>query len=89
MTGADPNTHCLNGCVALDAKDFFKPGPDLSPENPGAASWPLTRQPYLLETSLPGIFAVGDVRGGSIKRIASAVGEGSIAISFAHKIPQE
>jgi thioredoxin reductase (NADPH) len=47
------------------------------------------RQPYLLETSLPGVFAVGDVRGGSIKRVASAVGEGSIAISFVHKVLQE
>jgi thioredoxin reductase (NADPH) len=89
MTGADPNTRWLNGCVALDAKDFIKTGPDMSPENLSAAGWPLTRQPYLLETSLPGVFAVGDVRGGSIKRIASAVGEGSIAISFVHKVLQE
>lgn len=89
MTGADPNTRWLNGCVALDAKGFIKTGPDLSPENLSAADWPLTRQPYLLETSLPGIFAVGDVRGGSIKRVASAVGEGSIAISVVHKVLQE
>jgi thioredoxin reductase (NADPH) len=89
MTGADPNTHCLKGCVTLDAKGFIKTGPDLSPENLTDASWPLTRQPYLLETSLPGVFAVGDVRGGSIKRVASAVGEGSIAISFIHKVLQE
>jgi thioredoxin reductase (NADPH) len=89
MTGADPNTRCLDGCVALDAKGFIKTGPDLSPENLSAAGWPLTRQPYLLETSLPGVFAVGDVRGGSIKRVASAVGEGSIAISFVHKVLQE
>jgi thioredoxin reductase (NADPH) len=89
MTGADPNTRWLNGCVALDAKGFIKIGPDLSPENLSAADWPLTRQPYLLETSLPGVFAVGDVRGGSIKRVASAVGEGSIAISVVHKVLQE
>jgi thioredoxin reductase (NADPH) len=89
MTGADPNTRCLDGCVALDAKGFIKTGPDLSPENLSVAGWPLTRQPYLLETSLPGVFAVGDVRGGSIKRVASAVGEGSIAISFVHKVLQE
>jgi len=89
MTGADPNTHWLDGCVALDAKGFIKAGPDLSPENLTDARWPLTRQPYLLETSLPGIFAVGDVRGGSIKRVASAVGEGSIAISFVHKVLHE
>ena len=89
MTGADPNTSWLDGCVALDDKGFIKTGPDLSPENLSAAGWPLTRQPYLLETSLPGVFAVGDVRGGSIKRVASAVGEGSIAISFVHKVLQE
>jgi thioredoxin reductase (NADPH) len=89
MTGADPNTRWLNGCVALEAKGFIKTGPDLSPENLSAAGWPLTRQPYLLETSLPGVFAVGDVRGGSIKRVASAVGEGSIAISVVHKVLQE
>ena len=89
MTGADPNTRWLNGCVALEAKGFIKTGPDLSPENLSAADWPLTRQPYLLETSLSGVFAVGDVRGGSIKRVASAVGEGSIAISVVHKVLQE
>jgi thioredoxin reductase (NADPH) len=89
MTGADPNTRWLDSCIALDDKGFIKTGPDLSPENLGATGWPLTRQPYLLETSLPGIFAVGDVRGGSIKRVASAVGEGSIAISFVHKVLQE
>ena len=89
MTGADPNTRWLNGSLALDAKGFIKTGPDLSPENLSTAGWTLTRQPYLLETSLPGVFAVGDVRGGSIKRVASAVGEGSIAISFVHKLLQE
>jgi thioredoxin reductase (NADPH) len=89
MTGADPNTRWLNGCMALDSKGFIKTGPDLLPEDLGAAGWPLTRPSYLLETSLPGVFAVGDVRGGSIKRVASAVGEGSIAISFIHKVLQE
>ena len=89
MTGADPNTRWLDGCMAFDDKGFIKTGPDLSPENLRAAGWPLMRQPYLLETGLPGVFAVGDVRGGSIKRVASAVGEGSIAISFVHKVLQE
>lgn len=89
MTGAAPNTRWLNDCVALDAKGFIKTGPDLSPEDLTAARWPLARPPYLLETSLPGVFAVGDVRGGSIKRVASAVGEGSIAISFIHQVLQE
>lgn len=89
MTGADPNSSWLDGCIALDSKGFIKTGLDLSPEILSAAHWPLTRQPYLLEASLPGVFAVGDVRGGSIKRVASAVGEGSIAISFVHKVLQE
>jgi thioredoxin reductase (NADPH) len=89
MTGADPNTSWLDGCIALDDKGFIKAGPDLLSEDLSAAGWPLTRQPYLLETSLPGVFAVGDVRGGSIKRVASAVGEGSIAVSFVHKVLQE
>jgi thioredoxin reductase (NADPH) len=53
------------------------------------AQWPLTRRPYLLETSLPGVFAAGDVRGGNMKRVASAVGEGSISISFVHRFLQE
>jgi thioredoxin reductase (NADPH) len=89
MTGADPNTSWLDGCIALDDKGFIKTGLDLFSDNLSAAGWPLTRQPYLLETSLPGVFAVGDVRGGSIKRVASAVGEGSTAISFVHKVLQE
>jgi thioredoxin reductase (NADPH) len=89
MTGADPNTRWLDGCIALDDKGFIKTGPDLSAENLTASRWSLARQPHLLETSLPGVFAVGDVRGGSIKRVASAVGEGSIAISFVHQVIQE
>jgi thioredoxin reductase (NADPH) len=89
MTGAVPGTKWLEGCVALDAKGFIKTGPDLSQEDLAAAHWPLARAPHLLETSLPGVFAVGDVRGGNIKRVASAVGEGSIAISFVHRALQE
>jgi thioredoxin reductase (NADPH) len=89
MTGADPNTRWLNGCITFDDKGFIQTGPDLLPENLSAAGWSLPRQPYLLETSLPSVFSVGDVRGGSIKRVASAVGEGSIAISFVHKVLQE
>ena len=89
MTGADPNTRWLDGCITLDEKGFIKTGPELLPENLSAAGWPLMRPPYLLETSLPGVFSVGDVRGGSIKRVASAVGEGSMAISFVHKVLQE
>jgi thioredoxin reductase (NADPH) len=88
MTGADPNTEWLNGCIALDGKGFIKTGQELSPDNLSETAWSLSRQPYLLETSLPGVFAVGDVRGGSIKRVASAVGEGSITISFVHRVLQ-
>jgi thioredoxin reductase (NADPH) len=89
MTGADPNTGWLDGCLALDPKGFIKTGLDLSPEDLNSVHWPLARQPYLLETSLPGVFAVGDVRSGSIKRVASAVGEGSVAVSLIHKVLQE
>lgn len=89
MTGADPNTRWLDGCIALNSKGFIKTGRDLLAEDLDATGWPLARQPYLLETSLPGVFAVGDVRADSIKRVASAVGKGSIAISFVHQILQE
>jgi thioredoxin reductase (NADPH) len=89
MTGAVPSTQWLEGCVALDGKGFIKTGPDLSQEDLTAVRWPLARVPHLLETSLPGVFAVGDVRGGNIKRVASAVGEGSIAVSFVHKALHE
>ena len=77
------------GCVALDAKGFIKTGPDLSHGRAGAPrAGRSPARPYLLETSLPGVFAVGDVRSGNIKRVASAVGEGSIAISFVHRVLQ-
>jgi thioredoxin reductase (NADPH) len=85
MTGATPNTHWLDGCVQLDANGFVKTGPSLTPEELSAAAWPLARPPYLLETSRPRVFAVGDVRGGNVKRVASAVGEGSIAVALVHQ----
>jgi thioredoxin reductase (NADPH) len=86
MTGAVPSTQWLDGCVALDANGFIKTGQELSEEDLSMGGWPLTRPPYLLETSLPGVFAVGDVRAGSVKRAASAVGEGSVAVSSVHRI---
>ena len=89
MTGAEANTGWLNGRVTLDEKGFIKTGPDLTQQDLAAAQWPLERSPYLLETSRPGVFAVGDVRCGNIKRVASAVGEGSIAISFVHRVLAE
>ena len=89
MTGAEPSTKWLAGCLALDPKGFIKTGPDLTPEELATAHWPLSRSPYLLETSLPGVFAVGDVRSGSVKRAASAVGEGSVAIAAVHRVLAE
>jgi thioredoxin reductase (NADPH) len=89
MTGAVPSTRWLDSCVVLDTKGFIKTGPDLSQDELSAAHWPLGRAPHLLETSLPGVFAVGDVRASSIKRVASAVGEGSIAIAFVHQVLHE
>ena len=89
MTGAAPKTEWLAGCVALDPKGFIKTGTDLSAEDLSKARWPLPRPPHLLETSLPGVFAVGDVRCGNVKRVAAAVGEGSIAISFVHQVLRE
>jgi thioredoxin reductase (NADPH) len=88
MTGAVPNSSWLEGCVACDTGGFIKTGSDLSADDLRTAHWPLARAPYLLETSLPGVFAVGDVRGGNVKRVASAVGEGSIAVSFVHQVLQ-
>jgi thioredoxin reductase (NADPH) len=83
MTGAMPNTGWLADCVALDDKGFVKTGPDLTDDE--LAAWPLERPPYLLETCRPGVFAVGDVRSNSVKRVASAVGEGSICVQFVHR----
>jgi thioredoxin reductase (NADPH) len=88
MTGAVPNTTWLAGCVAIDGPGFIKTGTDLSSEELARACWPPGRPPYLLETSLPGVFAVGDIRCGSVKRVASAVGEGAMVISFVHRIVQ-
>jgi len=89
MTGADPNTTWLEGCVVLDAKNFVKTGADLEPDELAEAGWPLSRRPHLMETSIPGVFAVGDVRSASVKRVASAVGEGSICVQLIHKALQE
>jgi Thioredoxin reductase len=89
MAGAVPNTKWLEGCLALDEKGFVRTGGDLSREDLMAARWPLGRPPHLLETTLPGVFAVGDVRSGNLKRVASAVGEGSIAVALVHRALRE
>jgi len=81
--GAAPKTDWLPQEIAVDPKGFILAGPDLKARAPG--SWKLDREPYLLETSVPGIFVAGDVRFNSVKRCASAVGEGSIAIQFVHQ----
>jgi thioredoxin reductase (NADPH) len=87
MAGASPHTEWLRGCVAMDEKGFILTGRDLAlpAGSEDATAWPLTRPPQMLETSLPGVFAVGDVRSGSVKRVASAVGEGAIAVSLVHR----
>ena len=87
MTGASPRTEWLRGCLALDDKGFILTGRDLDSINgvDPSVSWSLARAPLMLETSLPGVFAVGDVRSGNVKRVASAVGEGSICVYLVHR----
>jgi len=87
MAGASPNTDWLRSSVALDEKGFILDSRDLPPaidpdRNP---LWPLSRPPFMLESSLPGVFAVGDVRAGSVKRVAAAVGEGATSVSLVHR----
>jgi thioredoxin reductase len=79
----------LERCVVTDERGFIKTGSDLTRDELDAAGWPLARAPHTLETSLPGIFAVGDVRSGSMKRVASAVGEGAAAVAMVHKTLRE
>ncbi|HZA20250.1 MAG TPA: NAD(P)/FAD-dependent oxidoreductase, partial [Actinomycetota bacterium] len=81
LIGAQPHTAWLPDAIARDERGFLLAGPDA--ESSGA--WPLERSPLQLETSMPGVFAVGDVRGGSVKRVASAVGEGSIVVQLVHE----
>lgn len=88
MAGASPRTEWLRGCLALDDKGFVLTGRDMDSASEKPV-WPLGRAPHMLETSLPGVFAVGDVRSGNVKRVASAVGEGSIAIHLVHRVLAE
>jgi thioredoxin reductase (NADPH) len=87
MAGASPRTDWLQGCIALDNKGFILTGRDLDApaHGPSPVAWQLARTPQMLETSLPAVFAVGDVRSGNVKRVASAVGEGSIVVSLVHR----
>jgi thioredoxin reductase (NADPH) len=85
MIGAQPNSAWLGGCVALDDKGFVKTGPDLTADDLSHTRWPVTRAPFLFETNRHRIFAIGDVRSGSVKRVAAAVGEGSVCVQLAHR----
>lgn len=87
MAGASPRTEWLERCLALDKNGFILTGRDLDHLNGSSpmSSWKLDRKPFMLETSLPAVFAVGDVRSGNVKRVASAVGEGSIAVHLVHR----
>ena len=84
MAGASPRTGWLTDCLALDNKGFILTGRDLDGAT-GTLAWSGARPPHMLETSLPGVFAVGDVRSGNVKRVASAVGEGAICIHLVHR----
>jgi thioredoxin reductase (NADPH) len=83
--GASPRTDWLDGLVERDAQGFILAGPDLMRDRQRPKGWSLDRDPFLLETNIPGIFVAGDVRRGSVKRVASGVGEGSIAVQFIHQ----
>jgi len=89
MIGAVPNSGWLDGCLALDDHAYVKTGPDITNQDLRKWNWPLSRNPHYLETTLPGVFAVGDIRSGSVKRVASAVGEGSVAIALVHRVLAE
>jgi thioredoxin reductase (NADPH) len=86
--GAAPRTEWLNGLVACDERGFILTGPDLDPKV-HLRDWPLEREPFMLETNVPGVFACGDARHDSVKRVASAVGEGSVSVTFMHQILAE
>jgi thioredoxin reductase (NADPH) len=83
--GAAPRTEWLPATVLRDEKGFVLAGPDLRLDGKITPEWKEIREPYLLESSVPGVFVAGDVRHGSVKRVASAVGEGSIAVQFVHQ----
>lgn len=89
MTGAMPNTAWLQGCLTLDDKQFIRTGADLHTEDLASSQWPLRRSPYFFETSIPHVFAVGDIRSGSVKRVASSVGEGAVAVQLVHRVLAE
>ena len=83
--GAAPHTDWLAGTLACDERGFVLAGPDLVADGRPPEGWDLDRPPYHLETSLPGVFVAGDVRADSVKRVASAVGDGAMAVSLVHR----
>jgi thioredoxin reductase (NADPH) len=87
--GAAPRTEWLDGVVVRDSRGFVRTGPDLMTEGKPPAGWPLDREPYYLESSIPGVFVAGDVRADSVKRVASAVGEGAMAVTLVHRYLEE
>jgi thioredoxin reductase (NADPH) len=87
--GAAPRTEWLDGVVVRDSRGFVRTGPDLLTEGKPPAGWPLDREPYYLESSVPGVFVAGDVRASSVKRVASAVGEGAMAVTLVHRYLEE
>jgi thioredoxin reductase (NADPH) len=87
--GAAPRTEWLDGVVVRDPRGFVRTGPDLLTEGKPPAGWPLDREPYYLESSIPGVFVAGDVRAESVKRVASAVGEGAMAVTLVHRYLEE
>jgi thioredoxin reductase (NADPH) len=89
MAGAEPRTEWLHGLLATDAKGFILTGADLSPQQLAASGWEKSRRPFLFETNRPGVFAIGDVRASSIKRIASSVGEGSVCVQLVRRFLDE
>jgi thioredoxin reductase (NADPH) len=89
LIGAEPHTDWLGAALPRDERGFLLTGPDLAHDGKLPGAWPLDRPPLLLEAGLPGVFAAGDVRHGSVKRVASAVGEGAIAIQLVHEYLRE
>jgi thioredoxin reductase (NADPH) len=87
--GAEPNTDWLSGVVERDERGFILTGADLMRDGKRPKGWQLERSPFWVESSVPGVFAAGDVRHGSVKRVASGVGEGSIAVQFTHQYLSE
>jgi thioredoxin reductase (NADPH) len=85
--GGEPQTHWAEGVgIEVDEDGYLVTGPDLADRSRGRPRWPLERDPYFLETSIPSVFAAGDVRHNAVRRVASAAGEGAMAVAFVHRV---